>query len=69
MPRAGRRDGLGEQYVREKRRAGNFGFAICYAIQVSLKSLGVVLEEVLAVDVHASGLNIPGMKIPLRSQT
>ncbi len=42
----------------EKCRAGNFGFAICYAIQVSLESLGVVLEEALAVDVHASRCNM-----------
>lgn len=50
--------GFGEQLVREERRTGYLGLAICYAVQVGLEPPRVVLQEVLAVDVHAFGRGV-----------
>ena len=52
------RNCFGKQLVREERRTGNLGFAIHYVVQVGLESLCVVLEKVLAVDVHAFGCDV-----------
>ena len=49
MSQAARRNGRGEQPVRETRCAGNIGLAIRHIVQVSLESLCVSLDEVLAV--------------------
>ena len=51
-------NGFGEQVVREERRAGNLGLAICYAVQEGLESPRVMLEEALVVDVHAFGRDV-----------